>query len=253
MMQRKQGKIIFVSSVVGRLPIPYRSAYTASKHAMQAFADCLRAEMAAYNIQVLVSSPGYVATDVSRNAWTGYGTAHGGKLWLKTHSLQLKQHNLVSRLYSFVQLWIRRRQPVKRRSIVPTTLCEQCSVMTMKWFRYGMRWWFGSEWHGLGCIFIWWKDERRNLRHAIATRHSLFKFFALFTKSKPRVLFSFHLSFFHSISKYQRDIQILFIFCEFEINILNLSYYFVVAANAQFTYTIDFIYNFRFRWHEQCK
>lgn len=79
MMQRKQGNIIFVSSVVGRLPIPYRSAYTASKHAMQAFVDCLRAEMAAYNIQVLVSSPGYVATDVSRNAWTGYGTAHGGK------------------------------------------------------------------------------------------------------------------------------------------------------------------------------
>lgn len=78
MMQRQQGNIIFVSSVVGRLPIPYRSAYTASKHAMQAFADCLRAEMAAYNIHVLVSSPGYVATDVSMNALTGYGTAHGG-------------------------------------------------------------------------------------------------------------------------------------------------------------------------------
>lgn len=79
MMHRRQGKIIFVSSVVGRLPIPYRSAYTASKHAMQAFADCLRAEMATFNIQVLVTSPGYVATDVSRNALTGYGTAHGGK------------------------------------------------------------------------------------------------------------------------------------------------------------------------------
>lgn len=79
MMARRQGKIVFVSSVVGRLPIPYRSAYTASKHAMQAFADCLRAEMAAYNIQVLVSSPGYVATDVSKNAWTGYGATHDGK------------------------------------------------------------------------------------------------------------------------------------------------------------------------------
>lgn len=82
MIGRRQGKIIFVSSVVGRLPIPYRSAYTASKHALQAFADCLRAEMATYNVQVLVSSPGYVATDVSRNAWTGYGTVHGGNLLL---------------------------------------------------------------------------------------------------------------------------------------------------------------------------
>lgn len=78
MIERKKGMIVFVSSVVGRLPIPYRSAYTASKHALQAFADCLRAEVASSNVQVLVSSPGYVATEVSRNALTGYGALHGG-------------------------------------------------------------------------------------------------------------------------------------------------------------------------------
>lgn len=78
MIERKQGNIVFVSSVVGRLPIPYRSAYTASKHAVQAFADCLRAEVHTHNINVMVSSPGYVATEVSRNALTGYGTLHGG-------------------------------------------------------------------------------------------------------------------------------------------------------------------------------
>lgn len=80
MIERKQGTIVFISSVVGRVPIPYRSAYTASKHALQAFADCLRAEIAEHNIHVMVSSPGYVATDVSRNALTGQGTVHGGKL-----------------------------------------------------------------------------------------------------------------------------------------------------------------------------
>lgn len=79
MIERKQGTIIFVSSVVGRLAIPYRSAYTASKSALQAFADCLRAELYTHNIKVMVSSPGYVATEVSRNALTGYGTLHGGK------------------------------------------------------------------------------------------------------------------------------------------------------------------------------
>lgn len=79
MVRRKLGKIVCVSSVVGKIPIPYRSSYTASKHALQAFCDCLRAEMATYNVKVLVTSPGYVATDVSRNALTGYGTAHGGK------------------------------------------------------------------------------------------------------------------------------------------------------------------------------
>lgn len=78
MIERKRGTIVFVSSVVGRIPIPYRSAYTASKHALQAFADCLRAEISHHHIQVMVSSPGYVATEVSRNALTGYGTLHGG-------------------------------------------------------------------------------------------------------------------------------------------------------------------------------
>lgn len=77
MIKRKSGTIVFVSSTVGRLSIPYRSAYTASKHALQAFADCLRAENTVHNIKVLVSSPGYVATEVSRNALTGYGSAHG--------------------------------------------------------------------------------------------------------------------------------------------------------------------------------
>lgn len=80
MIERKSGEIVFVSSVVGRLAIPYRSAYTASKHALQAFADCLRAEVSASNIHVLVASPGYVATEVSRNALTGYGTVHGGSM-----------------------------------------------------------------------------------------------------------------------------------------------------------------------------
>lgn len=41
MIERKSGAIVFISSVVGRIPIPYRSAYTASKHALQAFAGKL--------------------------------------------------------------------------------------------------------------------------------------------------------------------------------------------------------------------
>lgn len=79
MVKRKEGTIVCVSSVVGKIPIPYRSSYTASKHALQAFADCLRAEMAVHHVKVLVASPGYVATSVSQNALTGSGAAHGGK------------------------------------------------------------------------------------------------------------------------------------------------------------------------------
>lgn len=78
MIERKQGKIVFVSSIVGRVAVPHCSSYTASKHALQAFADCLRAEIAKDNIKVMVTSPGPVATDIIRKALTGRGSAYGG-------------------------------------------------------------------------------------------------------------------------------------------------------------------------------
>lgn len=78
MIERKQGKIVFVSSFVGRFAVPYCSSYTASKHALQAFADCLRSEISKDNVKVMVSSPGFVTTDIVRNALTGDGTTYGG-------------------------------------------------------------------------------------------------------------------------------------------------------------------------------
>lgn len=63
MIARKSGKIVFVSSVAGKVPIPFRSSYAASKHALQAFADTLRAEIKMHGITVLVSSPEYITSD----------------------------------------------------------------------------------------------------------------------------------------------------------------------------------------------
>ncbi|CAH2086474.1 unnamed protein product [Euphydryas editha] len=77
MVERKSGHIVFISSVQGLIAIPDRSAYAASKHALQAFGDSLRAEMYQHNINVSVVSPGYVKTSVSLNALSGSGEAHG--------------------------------------------------------------------------------------------------------------------------------------------------------------------------------
>lgn len=57
----------------------FRSAYTASKHALQAFCDSLRAEVAHHNVNVTVVSPGYVRTNLSVNALTDTGEKYGGK------------------------------------------------------------------------------------------------------------------------------------------------------------------------------
>ncbi|XP_035793226.1 dehydrogenase/reductase SDR family protein 7-like [Anopheles albimanus] len=77
MMARKEGRIVSISSVQGKFAIPHRSAYSASKHALQAFSDSLRAEVAKDNIKVTLVSPGYINTALSLNALTGSGAQYG--------------------------------------------------------------------------------------------------------------------------------------------------------------------------------
>lgn len=56
-----------------------RSAYNASKHALQAFCDTIRAELAEKSIKVSVINPGYIKTALSLNAVTQSGQTYGGK------------------------------------------------------------------------------------------------------------------------------------------------------------------------------
>lgn len=77
MIKQKSGHIISISSIQGLVALPERSAYSASKHALQAFSDSLRAEVAKHNIDVTIISPGYIKTQLSMNALTGSGVAHG--------------------------------------------------------------------------------------------------------------------------------------------------------------------------------
>ncbi|XP_032354946.1 dehydrogenase/reductase SDR family member 7B isoform X1 [Camelus ferus] len=77
MVRRRQGHVVAISSIQGRISIPFRSAYAASKHATQAFFDCLRAELEQCDIEVTVISPGYIHTNLSLNAITASGARYG--------------------------------------------------------------------------------------------------------------------------------------------------------------------------------
>ncbi len=77
MLARKSGHIVSVSSVMGYIGTPLRSAYAASKHALHGFFDSLRAEVEKDGIYVTLVCPGYVRTNVSINALTGDGTPFG--------------------------------------------------------------------------------------------------------------------------------------------------------------------------------
>lgn len=80
MIERKSGRIVFISSIAGKVPIPYRSSFAASKHALQAFSDSLRAEVALHNVKVLVSSPEYIANDLTQAEVKSAGSNQEG-MW----------------------------------------------------------------------------------------------------------------------------------------------------------------------------
>ena len=77
MLARRAGHIVPITSVIGYVGVPSRSAYAASKHALHGFFETLRAETARDGISITIVVPGYVRTRVSENALRGDGTAYG--------------------------------------------------------------------------------------------------------------------------------------------------------------------------------
>ena len=67
MRERKSGLIVYVSSVVGRLVIPFSAIYTSSKWALEALAESSSYELAPFGIDVAIVEPGAYETDIFGN------------------------------------------------------------------------------------------------------------------------------------------------------------------------------------------
>ena len=78
MLEREQGHIAITSSVAGKIGAPFRTGYCAAKHAVMGFFDALRTEVAHKNIRVTTITPGFVQTNIAKNAIRGDGQAFGG-------------------------------------------------------------------------------------------------------------------------------------------------------------------------------
>ena len=77
MIERGSGAIACVSSVAGLMGAPWRTAYSASKHALGGFFSSLRTELSGSGVHVTMVFPGFVRTAISRNALLGDGSPHG--------------------------------------------------------------------------------------------------------------------------------------------------------------------------------
>lgn len=63
MRQHHFGRIINLSSVAGKVSTPLAGWYSASKHAVEAFSDALRLEVAQLGIRVVLIEPGAIKTE----------------------------------------------------------------------------------------------------------------------------------------------------------------------------------------------
>lgn len=72
-IEKCKGVICGISSLAGVLRTPFRSAYSAAKHAVMGFFGALRLEMKSKGVAVVVVCPGYVASDFHENVRTRGG------------------------------------------------------------------------------------------------------------------------------------------------------------------------------------
>lgn len=75
--KQQSGGIIVISSIAGKFGFFLRSAYSASKHALQGFYEALRLEEEKNGINVLLVFPGKINTEISKHALNKDGGQHG--------------------------------------------------------------------------------------------------------------------------------------------------------------------------------
>jgi NAD(P)-dependent dehydrogenase (short-subunit alcohol dehydrogenase family) len=63
-IRRGHGRVVFVSSIGGRMALPFGAPYHAAKFGLEAVADCLRQELRPWKIAVAVIEPGSIDTPI---------------------------------------------------------------------------------------------------------------------------------------------------------------------------------------------
>jgi len=68
MRKKREGKVIYNSSVLGIISMAYRGAYNSSKYAIEGLCDTLRLELDGSGIDVVLIEPGPIRSDFRKNA-----------------------------------------------------------------------------------------------------------------------------------------------------------------------------------------
>jgi short-subunit dehydrogenase len=73
MIERRAGRVVNVSSVGGRITLPYFGVYNSTKYAVESLSDALRYELRPFGIDVSMIEPGIIRTNFEATAVSGLG------------------------------------------------------------------------------------------------------------------------------------------------------------------------------------
>lgn len=98
MLQKKSGRIILVTSVAGRIILPYLGPYSMTKFALEGIGDALRMELAPHGIFVSMIEPGLIHTGFNEQMaarkyeWLSESSAFAGDIpAMKSHDEKITE------------------------------------------------------------------------------------------------------------------------------------------------------------------
>lgn len=96
MKQNNTGRIIYLSSVLGFVAMPFRGPYNASKFAIEGLVDTLRLELASTNIQLSLIQPGPIESKFRENAYKAFQA----NVDMRNSAYQANYQQMIKRLKS---------------------------------------------------------------------------------------------------------------------------------------------------------
>jgi len=123
MRSQASGRIVLISSICGVIGIPFQAYYSASKFALEGFAEALAYEVAPFGVHITLVQPGNFATDFTASrkmAQGGEGDAAYAAAMTKAVSVMERDEAIgapPSQVAATVQRVLSARRPPRRVSV----------------------------------------------------------------------------------------------------------------------------------------
>lgn len=92
MRKRHRGHIINISSLVGRISMPFMGIYSASKHAVEAYSEALYHELLPFGVPVSLIEPGFIRTAFGDHSVTAKTQIPDYAPWYRQALESVQQH-----------------------------------------------------------------------------------------------------------------------------------------------------------------